>query len=83
MEYTESHLAETCDALRIIIEGIEHEGLQSEEQFEEWKAIHFAHRVPLYLSSLNVALRELERISIQLTNISSSIYEYREEPNNA
>lgn len=56
-----SYLLETADAMDMLYESLESEGYQSEERFEDCKAISFAHRFPAYLSTMNVLRRALRQ----------------------
>lgn len=69
-DHTHTELCEINNALRVLDECMETDGYQSKENFEEWKAINFAKRYPLYQSAFRVICRDLERVIGELrTNV--------------
>lgn len=52
-------MEEALDALSLLDEGLEHEGYQYEDKFDEFKAINFVKRFPMYYSALQIITRDL------------------------
>ena len=53
-------IEDVIDTLSVLCDGMENEGYQPEEGFEDWKALAFGHRFPMYLSSIQLVSRSLE-----------------------
>ena len=83
VEYAQCYFDEVNDALRVLHEELETEGYQSKENFEDWRAINFAQRFPMYLSTLNLIRRENERLTDQLRQAIDLRYKERKEAKNA
>lgn len=63
-------LTEACSALDVLYEQMECEGFQQKESFEEWKAINFSRRFPMFLSTYRVIQRDLEN-TVKLMEINA------------
>lgn len=61
MDNFQALLSEDADALEVLYDKMEAEGYQTEEHFEEWQAINFVHRFPMYLSAMRVIRRDAEQ----------------------
>lgn len=72
---TYSELCEIRDSLLVLDECMETDGYQSEENFEEWKAINFAKRFPLYQSTYRIILRDLMRVIDELQTNMDLMYD--------
>lgn len=70
-----AYLEETADAFRVLYEELEDEGYQTEENFEKCKALSFAHRFPLYLSTFNVLIRALRQNISEMRENVDTMYE--------
>ena len=84
VESIHPELREVADALLILEDSIEKEGFQSEDNFEEWVAINFSKRLPLYMSTLSVIRRDLNRTIDELYVAINALYAAsgeRNEPN--
>lgn len=82
MDGTHAELCEIYDALQVLDDSMEEEGYQPEGKFEDWKAINFARRYPVYQSTFRVICRDLARIIDELkTNADSMYADSRKEAN--
>ena len=72
---THSELCEILDALQVLDECMEEDGYQNKENFEEWKAINFANRYPLYQSAFRVICRDLVRVIGELRTNTDLMYD--------
>lgn len=66
---------EIADAFRVLYEEMEAEGYQTKENFEEWKALNFAARFPMYLSTFNVLIRALRQNISEAREDVDAMYE--------
>lgn len=55
-------LEDAICALRLLDEFFDQEGYQPEDQFENWKAISFAKRFPMYLYTFRTLTNGIARI---------------------
>ncbi len=81
LDYLVALLTEACSALDMLYERMDADGFQREDRFEEWKAINFSHRLPMYLSTYRVIQRDLEN-TVKLVEACSeqvSAYSMQEE----
>lgn len=69
-----SELGGISDALLLLDDFLEAEGTMTEETFEEWRAINFVKRFPLYLSTFRVICRDLDRVIDELKTESDTLY---------
>lgn len=69
-----SELGEISEALQLFGDYMEKEGLQTKENFEEWRAIQFSKRFPLYFSSFNVICRDFIRAVDELHTAINTLY---------
>lgn len=60
MECMITLFTEACNALDMLYEQMDSDGFRYEDKFEEWKAINFSRRLPMYLSTYRVIQRDLE-----------------------
>lgn len=67
-------LGEVSAALQILDDFMESEGAMTAETFEKWKAINFAKRFPLYLSTFRVIWRDLARAIDELYTATNELY---------
>ena len=72
---THKELCEIRDALQVLDECMEDDGYQNEENFEEWKAISFAMRYPIYQSTYRVICRDLMRAIDELRTNTDLMYD--------
>lgn len=69
-----SVLAEAVDAMQILDDFMEEEGFMHERNFEEWRAINFSKRFPLYLNTFRVILRDIVRAKDELHAAINVLY---------
>ena len=67
------NLEELSDAFWYLREGFESEGYQHKTSFNDWKAISFAQRFPMYLSVYDVLINSVSRIVKELKKESAEI----------
>lgn len=66
-------LEELANAFRYLGEGLEDEGYQPESNFENYKAVWFCHRFPMYLSVYNILTANVPRIAKELQTTCEEI----------
>lgn len=74
VESVSTYIDDALDALRVVMDGMEGEGLQTESNFDELTSIHFGKRFPAFYAALRILHAELERRSKELQDIDKAIY---------
>ena len=74
METTQADLLDTISALQVLEEGLDRDGYQTEANFQEWRAVNFSRRFPMYLNTYRMLCRNLQRISDELHKDVESAY---------
>lgn len=79
LDAAHTFLSEDYAALCFVYDGVEGDGYQHEDTFEDWKAIYFGHRIPRYLSMLNLIRRDMERNLEEAGSAVQRLYQLRNE----
>ena len=74
MDNAHAELCQIFDAMQLLDEGMEDEGFQPEDKLEEWRAVNFVKRFPLYLSLFRVICQDLHRVINEMQVGSDLIY---------
>lgn len=69
-----TELVDLHNAMQIFDESLEDECYQPEGKIENWQAVCFARRYPLYQGTFRVICRELERITGELKANTDLMY---------
>ena len=68
-----AYLKQTGDTLNLLEGAFIDDGLQSEDNFDEPKAIRFAQIFPPLFSAFSLVCREIQRISDNLTDLGCAV----------
>ena len=74
-----AYLEQASDALSVL-NGVIADGLP-ENETENWKAVHFAHCFPAFLSALRVINRDIQRIAGELKRLDEKAEEIGRQQN--
>lgn len=66
---------EATDAMNLLREAFEDEGLQYEDKFDKASALVFIRCLPMHLSIYNVTLRAIQRAIEDLKEVSDQAYD--------
>ena len=74
IERVSRDLQELSDAFWYLREGLEREGSQTKENFEEWKAYHFqVNRMSLYMSVYDVLTGNIPHLAEEIQSRSAEL----------
>ena len=59
-EVVATNLSDSIEAMELTLGSMSSEGCQHQDNFEEFRAIVFAQRLPTYLSTLRTIVRDIE-----------------------
>lgn len=82
VNWCRANLSESVCVLKVLYEGLEREGYQPEDSFNELMAIAFARRFNMYLAALNAITRQIQQIVTELSAAEDELYAKDAAPKN-